>query len=126
MEATNGSNTPIAAHPTAQAGQLSVVGSRLREPIEITVACTYYIVDREFSDDDKLPVGYPCRNTEILILNEQNQLRFNAAVKIESTTHFFSSDQFMDAILQKLDGEWSDRGALAKAGHKQTGGAGLY
>jgi D-alanine--poly(phosphoribitol) ligase subunit 1 len=43
-------------------------------PIEITVACTYYIVDREFSDDDKLPVGLPCRNTEILILNEQNQL----------------------------------------------------
>ena len=42
-------------------------------PIEITVACTYYIVEREFSDDDKLPVGFPCRNTEILILNEQNQ-----------------------------------------------------
>ena len=43
-------------------------------PIEITVACTYYIVDREMSDDDKLPVGFPCRNTEILILNDQNQL----------------------------------------------------
>src|ERR1051326_1021315 len=43
-------------------------------PIEITVACTYFIVDREFSDDDKLPVGFPCRNTEILILNDQNQL----------------------------------------------------
>jgi amino acid adenylation domain-containing protein len=43
-------------------------------PIEITVACTYYIVDREFSDDEKLPVGFPCRNTEILILNDQNQL----------------------------------------------------
>jgi D-alanine--poly(phosphoribitol) ligase subunit 1 len=43
-------------------------------PIEITVACTYFIVDREMSDDDKLPVGFPCRNTQILILNEQNQL----------------------------------------------------
>jgi amino acid adenylation domain-containing protein len=43
-------------------------------PIEITVACTYFIVDREFGDEEKLPVGYPCRNTEILILNEQNQL----------------------------------------------------
>jgi D-alanine--poly(phosphoribitol) ligase subunit 1 len=42
-------------------------------PIEITVACTYFIVDREMSDDDKLPVGFPCRNTEILILNDQNQ-----------------------------------------------------
>ncbi len=43
-------------------------------PIEITVACTYYIVDREFTDDEKLPVGFPCRNTDILIFNDQNQL----------------------------------------------------
>lgn len=43
-------------------------------PIEITVACTYFIVDRAFSDEEKLPVGFPCKNTEILILNEQNQL----------------------------------------------------
>ena len=43
-------------------------------PIEITVACTYYIADRELGDDDKLPIGFPCRNTEILVLNEQNQL----------------------------------------------------
>jgi len=43
-------------------------------PIEITVACTYFIVDRPMADDDKLPVGFPCKNTEILILNDQNQL----------------------------------------------------
>jgi D-alanine--poly(phosphoribitol) ligase subunit 1 len=43
-------------------------------PIEITVACTYYIVDREFSDDERLPIGRACRNTEILILNDLNQL----------------------------------------------------
>jgi len=43
-------------------------------PIEITVACTYFIVDRDLADEEKLPVGFPCRNTEILILNEQNQL----------------------------------------------------
>ena len=42
-------------------------------PIEITVACTYFIIDRAFSDDEKLPVGFPCRNTEILILNDENQ-----------------------------------------------------
>ncbi|MGH7991371.1 MAG: amino acid adenylation domain-containing protein, partial [Limisphaerales bacterium] len=43
-------------------------------PIEITVACTYFIVDREMADDEKLPVGFPMRNTDVLILNEQNQL----------------------------------------------------
>jgi len=37
------------------------------------VDCTYYIVERDFSDDEKLPIGFPCRNTDILILNEQNQ-----------------------------------------------------
>lgn len=42
-------------------------------PIEISVDCTYFIVDREFADDEKLPIGFPCRNTDILILNEQNQ-----------------------------------------------------
>jgi D-alanine--poly(phosphoribitol) ligase subunit 1 len=42
-------------------------------PIEITVDCTYFVVDREFSDDDALPIGFPCRNTDILILNEQNE-----------------------------------------------------
>ena len=42
-------------------------------PIEITVACTYYIVDRHFEDDEKIPVGFPCKNTEIIILNDQNR-----------------------------------------------------
>jgi amino acid adenylation domain-containing protein len=42
-------------------------------PIEITVDCTYYIVDREFSDDEKLPIGFPCHNTDVLILNDQEQ-----------------------------------------------------
>lgn len=42
-------------------------------PIEIHVDCTYFVVDREFADDEKLPIGFPCRNTDILILNDQNQ-----------------------------------------------------
>jgi amino acid adenylation domain-containing protein len=43
-------------------------------PIEITVDCTYFIVDREFRDDEALPIGFPCRNTSILILDDNNQL----------------------------------------------------
>ena len=42
-------------------------------PIEITVDCTYFVVDREFADDEKLPIGFPCRNTDILVLNEENR-----------------------------------------------------
>jgi amino acid adenylation domain-containing protein len=47
--------------------------SNLYGPTEVTVDCTYYIVDRDFGDDESLPIGIPCRNSDILILNEQNQ-----------------------------------------------------
>lgn len=43
-------------------------------PTEITVDCTYYIVEREIPDDEPIPIGYPCRNTDILILDEDNNL----------------------------------------------------
>jgi amino acid adenylation domain-containing protein len=43
-------------------------------PIEITLDCTYYVIDREFDDGEPLPIGFPCRNTSVLILNENNQL----------------------------------------------------
>ncbi len=42
-------------------------------PIEITVDCTYFVVDREFKDEEPLPIGFPCANTDILILNEAGQ-----------------------------------------------------
>jgi non-ribosomal peptide synthetase component F len=48
--------------------------SNLYGPTEITVDCTYYIVDREFKDDESLPIGKACKNTEIMILTEQNVL----------------------------------------------------
>ncbi len=47
--------------------------SNLYGPTEITVDCTYYIVDRPFTDAEPLPIGIPCRNTDILILNERNE-----------------------------------------------------
>jgi len=43
-------------------------------PIEITLDCTYYVLDREFSDDEPIPIGFSCRNTDILILNDKNEL----------------------------------------------------
>lgn len=48
--------------------------SNLYGPTEITVDCTYYIIGREFSDDEPLPIGYPCRNSDVLILDEEDLL----------------------------------------------------
>jgi amino acid adenylation domain-containing protein len=42
-------------------------------PIEITVDCSYFVVDREFHDDEALPIGFPCRNTGILLLNDSDK-----------------------------------------------------
>jgi non-ribosomal peptide synthetase component F len=39
-------------------------------PTETTDICTYYIVDRPFSDDSSLPIGKPCDNCRALILDE--------------------------------------------------------
>lgn len=41
-------------------------------PTETTDICTYYIVEREFQDDESLPIGYPCDNCGIIILKEDN------------------------------------------------------
>lgn len=48
--------------------------ANLYGPTEITDVCAYYIVDREFSDDESLPIGYPCKNTDILVLDDENKL----------------------------------------------------
>ena len=52
----------------------NVIFANLYGPTEITVDCTYYIVDRSFEDSELLPIGFPCRNTDILILNAKNEL----------------------------------------------------
>lgn len=43
-------------------------------PTETTDICTYYIVDREFKDNETLPIGKPCENTDILIIKDDNTL----------------------------------------------------
>ncbi|MBR3622891.1 MAG: AMP-binding protein, partial [Selenomonadaceae bacterium] len=47
--------------------------ANLYGPTEITVDCAYYIVDREFVDSDPLPIGLPCRNSDIIVLNENDK-----------------------------------------------------
>lgn len=43
-------------------------------PTEITVDCTYYIVDREFDDNEYIPIGKECRNMQVLVFNDENKL----------------------------------------------------
>ena len=43
-------------------------------PTEGTGMCCYYPVTREFADDEVIPVGFPFKNTEILLLKDDNTL----------------------------------------------------
>lgn len=51
--------------------------ANLYGPTEITVDCTYYIVDREWDSNESLPIGIPCRNSDVIILNENDTLAGN-------------------------------------------------
>lgn len=48
--------------------------ANLYGPTEITVDSTYYIVDRTFEEHEALPIGKPCRNTDILILDGDKEV----------------------------------------------------
>lgn len=51
-----------------------VTYANLYGPTEITVDCTYYIVDREFADDEYIPIGKACRNMQVIVLNDEDKL----------------------------------------------------
>lgn len=46
--------------------------SNLYGPTEITVDCTYFIVPSDWDGND-VPIGIPCENTNILILDEEGR-----------------------------------------------------
>ncbi|MBR3972254.1 MAG: AMP-binding protein [Ruminococcus sp.] len=46
--------------------------ANLYGPTEITDTCTYYVVDREFSPSDSLPIGIPFDNCDVLVIDEEN------------------------------------------------------
>ncbi len=48
--------------------------ANLYGPIEITLDCTYFVVERRPDEREPLPIGIPYRNTDILILNENDQM----------------------------------------------------
>ena len=57
--------------------------ANLYGPIEITLDCTYYIINKEIPDEEPLPIGYPCRNTDILVLDDEDRLVKEANVEGE-------------------------------------------
>ncbi len=42
-------------------------------PTEACDACTYYVIDRKYSITETLPIGKPCKNTDILLLSDSDK-----------------------------------------------------
>ena len=47
--------------------------ANLYGPTEITDICTYYIVNRKFSDDEPLPIGNACNNCDVMVINNDGK-----------------------------------------------------
>ena len=43
-------------------------------PTEITCNCTYHILEREYTEEEKLPIGIPFPNERVFLLDEENRL----------------------------------------------------
>ena len=50
-----------------------VIFANLYGPIEITLDCVFYIVRRKIKDEEPIPIGFAYKNTDILILDEDNK-----------------------------------------------------
>jgi len=99
-------------------------------PTEITDVCAYYIVDREFADTDKLPIGKACSNTWIGLIDGEicvggtclSPGYYNAP---ERTAEVFVQNplrpQIREIIYKTGDlGEINERGELMFLGRKDS------
>lgn len=51
-----------------------ILYANLYGPTEVTDICAYYVVDRKFSDEESLPIGYPCSNCGLFIIDEAGEI----------------------------------------------------
>lgn len=50
-----------------------ILYANLYGPTETTDICTYYVVNRQFSDDEPLPIGTHCDNCNVVIVNDKGE-----------------------------------------------------
>lgn len=51
----------------------NITYANLFGPTETTDICTFYVVDREFADDESLPIGKACDNCDVFIVNADGE-----------------------------------------------------
>ncbi|ANE35432.1 AMP-forming adenylation domain superfamily protein, putative D-alanine:D-alanyl carrier protein ligase [Campylobacter iguaniorum] len=82
--------------------------ANLYGPTEITDVCAYYICDRDFGDDELLPIGKACKNTELLVFDDELNLIKKPFIKGElyvrgtslSLGYFANKQKTKEAFIQ--------------------------
>ncbi|MCL2153121.1 MAG: AMP-binding protein [Oscillospiraceae bacterium] len=68
-----GENMPVAVLEKWQNAMPNARFTNVYGPTETTVDCSFYTVRRDLSDDKSVPIGFPCRDTELLLLSEDGR-----------------------------------------------------
>lgn len=73
-------------------------------PTEATGMSCYYVVNREFSEGDAIPIGRPFRNTQILLIGDDMQLASAGEIYIRGTAvtlgYYNDSERTNQAFVQ--------------------------
>ncbi len=99
-------------------------------PTEITDVCTWYRVDREFADTECLPIGFPCANTRIDLIDHEIYVSGTCL----SPGYYYAPDktaaasvqnplrpQLPEIVYQTGDlGAYNDRGELMFLGRRDS------
>ena len=99
-------------------------------PTEITDVCTYFPVERDFADTDALPIGFPCGNTRILLVDGEICVTgtclspgyYNAP---EKTAEVFVQNPLRTGVMELMYktgdlGAYNERGELMFLGRKDS------
>ncbi|EAJ1232759.1 amino acid adenylation domain-containing protein [Campylobacter fetus] len=82
--------------------------ANLYGPTEITDVCAFYVCDRSFGDDEPLPIGKACQNTELLVFDDELNLIKEPFIKGElyvrgtslSLGYFANKQKTKEAFIQ--------------------------
>lgn len=85
-------------------------------PTEATYACMYYDIDKEFSDDDKLPLGKACENSTILLITDDNRVAAQGEIgeicilgQCLSSGYYNAPDKMKAAFVQNpINTKWNE------------------
>lgn len=107
-------------------------------PTETTVASSFYLVNREFGENEMVPIGKACKNSSILLLDEDNKISNRGEICIrgegvslgyyndpQKTSEIFiqnpTHNLYRDIIYKTGDlGYYNDLGELIITGRKDS------